>query len=386
MGRYWKLVILVTGIVVVLGTFFIQTTLANLALPEFDIKKVTGDLAEIDPVIINGYYEDRIVRSDMWITSKETVHLNERSFFERMNDLQFHSPLVQDLYKNNRSFLRGKNFYSGTFIENDEQIIYVSLPWDQTNDTAVQVEIAILDKQSKEETLFQLDIPNGEKYFYLYLEQVIVREDELHIAASVSSHFDDEEMHVYSIDLAKQTVTHDTLISDQDSYLQTYVDDDQPTFLVFEKNLYQEVEESHSEFVDKQLMYMDLATKEVVNLDLPFELDEDKIVHLENDTLYLLSLAEKQLMIEGFNLVTEEVLEKTIDMPLLSNVTINNYVMALSGQKVYLTRSNPNENRGAPITVIDFLTENMLFEGTIEPKQEIGNHYKLTFYNMNVRN
>lgn len=87
MKRYWKLIAIVTVIVLTIGTFYVNSALSAGSYPEIVFKKESGNEELVEPLILGGNYFADNIGHGLELTAEEATFEGERSFFERIRDM-----------------------------------------------------------------------------------------------------------------------------------------------------------------------------------------------------------------------------------------------------------------------------------------------------------
>src|SRR5690625_250149 len=242
MKRYWKLIIVTTFIVAVIGTLLIQTSLATSGYPEFVFEHKSGDQEEVKPLTIIGeYVADDSTYIFTKISNEGTSYQNSQSSYLNFLQKDYLQPEMNRLIKDYRGFMRGKHekpIY--LFFEDQNVLAHVDLKNEYvfTSDRqwSYSFEVDVLDQKSKSKTKFELAIPEGEKYAYLDIHGVQFINDELKITTVNELNTNTEqshhaEMHIYTVDLDTKEIVSDEVINftigqiDDDQWLNIYTID-----------------------------------------------------------------------------------------------------------------------------------------------------------------
>ena len=112
MKKYWKFTATIAVIVLSIGAFYVNSALSAPQLPEFAIKKQSGDAKEIKSLVLEGGYHEGIVMSytntHLKITSDGSENRNGHSLVDQVRGQP--TPVIKDLQKNYRDFMRGKSY------------------------------------------------------------------------------------------------------------------------------------------------------------------------------------------------------------------------------------------------------------------------------------
>ncbi|WP_340002853.1 hypothetical protein [Oceanobacillus sp. FSL K6-0127] len=392
MKRYWKLILLVSFTVLVIGAFYIQTSTATSRLPEFAFETVSGDEKEIEKLTLEASFIQEGIGDSFQLNADGTTYWGEYSYFERILGVN-QRPKMERLQKDYRNFMRGKSMTPYHFYEDENLLVYVNLTWDtmngyQPND--FELDIGILDKVSKEETSFQAPIPvNKNSMIYsMDVEGIHIIDGQLKIISRNYSYDKQSEKditayQVYLVDIAAETIQNEAIITakeDEDSSNQyrevrivnnKWEDIQQPMEqVVFEEGLIEESVidewESTYETIDRELFQYDLATGEKEEIKLPKEISNNAFPYAVNDEIiYFTEDVEGKLKLTSYNIESEELEAKqTIAIPDVTDE--QGYMYKIHGDKVYVVpASNSSERNELPLIIINLKTGDTLYEGNI---------------------
>src|SRR3954454_21189135 len=130
MKRYSKLISIACFIVLVIGTFYIQESMASSKNPDFLIKKVSGNEEEVKGLSIFGEFTiGNHFLDTLHIDDTETTYTGGLSFIEKLNRVH-QSPEIKQLQRDYRNFMRGKAENPALFYEDEAHLAYVNIDWD----------------------------------------------------------------------------------------------------------------------------------------------------------------------------------------------------------------------------------------------------------------
>lgn len=298
MTKYWKLMMGVVIIIGTIGTFYIQSFIASHQLPKITLQKKSGEDSEVDGLVIYGVYVEKGSQEHYFLMTKEdTTYLNEHSLFNA-GDLE--SSELKQLQKKYRNFMRGKD-ERGEFFENDRFLAYVAMDesmstWKLDGDIQWVMNIDVLHKKTRKRTSFTLHVPHQNKYEYVYIEEVWMNDETMHIVEKNDiihrdSGLYETELHVYTIDGQTEKVVNDDVIVSVEDTFETnesiyvvnrdrFVTGDIDGML-FEKQRSKEVMSPNDddaptyEITDRQMFHYDLPSKELAELKYPKEIPVD---------------------------------------------------------------------------------------------------------------
>lgn len=391
MKRYWKLMTLTVFIVVIIGTLFIQASLAKSSLPEFIIEHKNGNPAEVNPLtIIGDYVTDETTYIHTEISDEGTSYrYNESSYLYVLKD-DYLQPEMKRLQKDYRNFIRGKHDeHIDSFFEDEKILAYAKLKSEYLSARDGQWKysfvVNVLDKKTKKSTTFELTIPEDEKYNYLSIQGIQFINDELKIMTvndliNDNVHFSQEEIHIYTVNLETEKVMSDDVIDVEDNelannqwfsiYRMNKGGDIGPNkYFVVSVDKYEEtvVEDSYDhQVVDNQLMIYNLETNEQENFKLPKEYEEETYPELLSGSIVYFSTGEDdEIEIIGYDLESQQIeTEQRFEMPNIGEYLFGQF--SLINDKVYIVQQLYEGKADATIVIGDIQTGEILYEGTVE--------------------
>ncbi|WP_249871428.1 hypothetical protein [Oceanobacillus saliphilus] len=383
MKRYWKLISIVLITVLVIGTFYIQTGIAKSELPEFDIKTISGNEAELDRIALLGHYGSGGLIDYLEITESGTEYASGDSFLRQLSG-NYTSSEVKRLQKNYRNFMRGKNNGMGTFFENESIVAYAKLGMDSMSVSNYQphsIDISILNKETKKETSFDISIVD-DNYQSMYIYAVYV-DEEMKILTN-NSYYDSQagkertEVHVYSIDIsAEKLVNDDVILNTEDASPKTIagihipgnLDETDTTNYLLKREIHKEVSderESYYELTDAELFLYDIGTNELEPINLSNDYLMNAYPIFINDAfIYFLQEDEGELKIVIYNVATKEV-ERNQTFNFSNNDPLYDSFYKIKDEKLYIINTYYKFAASGSIFIADINTGETLFEGTIE--------------------
>lgn len=420
MKRYIKLVSIVVITILTIGTFYIQQSVAMSQYPQFVIQTKSGDESVIESLMIDGSVHLGNALFNMLISLEGTEYFEWVSITNQVFRDYYYDADLSRLQKEYRNFMRGKYDDPAKFYEDDHYLIYATIKGNHrivNNDPGkFDIEIALLDKQTKDKTTMTLPVPNGERYYYMYIEDVQFVNDELvlisnnHVRQRDSEGFTNQntEMHIYSIDLKTEKLIHEDTIEFQpiseknrffgSIYLQSNENQlGANPYAVMIANIEEEIEETdglvHFEPVDYQIIAYQFATKEQVKLDVSDIIQEgyhpEKMI---DHYLYFKKQSEQQVDMIRYNVETKAVdIKQTFDLSTISNIpkdVMENYggfhndFSLIHQHRFYFISPFLNENTDATIFVGDIETGEIAYEGvvTLDKNQKIPDEYFVELY------
>ncbi|WP_121614199.1 hypothetical protein [Mesobacillus foraminis] len=387
MRRYISLIVMVIAIVLSIGTFYIKS--AASAGPEFIIKKQSGDEKEAKSVIVDGTYQKGNLVEIVNISSQGSEYQSDGSIAERIDQLLQDNYGIEQLQKDYREFMRGKNG-ENSFYEDGDFLLYANTnhQFSSLEGLDFEFQVSILDKQSKNETSFKLQVPDSTRYSHIIVEDVQMIGNRVKVitrngkASHPDSDMNAEELHAYSIDLANKKMTGDkTVLEVENQNKDGYTD-----FLKIEETQYtqssnfvffQKVTNTHVPMEDgsyrvdmtnKELYMFDLEKNQGKTLVLPKDLLESVHMNLlpfyDGNMLYFPVQTKDRLELASYDIAKEKVVNR---VELDQKITGNSY-MKIKDSKVYVLADPEKvgqEEEPASIVISNLETGEALYKGVI---------------------
>ncbi|MEN2768821.1 hypothetical protein [Ornithinibacillus xuwenensis] len=425
--RYWKLISILAVIVVVLTTYFIQSSLAASRYPNFVLKTISGDKSEVENITMYGeYYQlDSTSSGYLRLTSEGTEYLQEQSYFERLNN-KFEPSEITRLQDEYRNFMRSKPDLPALYFEDDNVVAYANLEseerWGTIYPEDYYFDIAVFDKKTNDTSSFEIEIPGQKDYWYMNVYDVQVVDGMLKVVTDVFHQDGETEEHtlsVYTFDIATQKLVGDetvltgigeesegvmkrtsfTLLNDADFIgIQTNLflmkEESTETIIQSKENESTDVDTEviEDQVTNRQVYVYNLATNEMTELALSDEIKTqientpfNSTAFIDEEYAYFNLRTEENLTVVGYNIETlTEEMKQTFD---LANLGITNPTIRIKNNNVYLVESQLEDENSVEVIVGDLLTGDILYEGEIvieNPTKEQKN-YGLQLYEIEIK-
>ncbi|WP_117170176.1 hypothetical protein [Paraliobacillus sediminis] len=407
MKKYWKLISTVTVIVLSIGTFYVNAVLSAEEHPAFVIKTVSGDAAEIKPLVLEGYYEDTsgYVSNNLNITTEGSTYTSH-TFLDQI--IGQPDVMIKELQEEYRGFMRGKKGWINLYSEDDQYVAYgdVRYKMGSMRSSDFKLVVSVLNKKDGNTNAFTIEVPNGEILDHMFVDSVQLIGNELTLITQNSIRNNDDnydEKHIYTIDLDNQTISsHEKLFqfaqAEGNMFTNFQVIGTKPDtahehiiLLKTEEEIMEETESTITKKGDRnqEIISYNLVTKEKETIDVPeLNLEENQLSFFDGSTLYFTKVEEQELVVTPYSLVDDQV-GQAINIPLSSDNEgdVQDPLITVNNGKIYAAESQMNKNVDANVVVADLNTGETLFEGQIALKdssKEIGN-YELYFHELVIR-
>ncbi|GIN88810.1 hypothetical protein J6TS2_51960 [Heyndrickxia sporothermodurans] len=369
MKRYISSIIIVAVTVFSIGGYYIYHAVSASPLPQLKIIKGSGSEKEIKDLKISGNYYKGPINENFDLSSKGITYYSERSYFERINN---DSKRLQELKKQYRSFMRGKYH-----IDFEDKDLLVYTDFQSTYNQQGPLSISILNKQTKQESTFKIDIPNADHFGSVSVQEVIRQDDKLKIIADYDRLSDTSknynELHLYSIDMKSKKIIKDDIIdrpTEEQLNVETryqHISSNDPykpsdQYYVFKKDLVKPSKTEEERVVKSELFVYNLKTNRTVEIKIPKRLKNADVYLNLGSFVYFTILNNQEVKVAKFNIETQKVTSEYSQKFSNSN---NEKLYKIVDDKLILFKPNIDANEKGTLSVIDINSGKSVFEGKI---------------------
>ncbi|NYF26091.1 hypothetical protein [Sporosarcina sp. JAI121] len=393
MKRYWKIISICLVTLLVIGTFYIQSSFATNEHLKIEFEKVNGNEGEVENLILFGDYSVGHIYQPLQITSEETIDPTNLPFLRQLERITI-PPMLEGLVKQYRNFMRGKDMASTYFFEDENRIAYANIKAKNhvhpMKDLTFDIEV--LTKKSEEVTSIRLDVPERESYFWMQVEDVQVIDDEVKVIARSSRITNGDELRVYTFDLNKQKlVTDDTIASipmvengwSDLRIVNDYYSIQRNKYLLIKVEAFED-DMGHSDgepnVVANEFIVYDIENNQSKKIVAPAEIlgsiGGDSAI--SKSTIYIPSQSANGVEVNQYDIENEKWDEKrTFD--LVDNKDEESPYMKVMNEKLYVIHLT---NNGHSIFIGDLKTGESLYEGKLKMTNqgEDQKDYRLYFH------
>lgn len=392
MKRYWKIISVCLITLIVIGTFYIQSSFATNEHFKIEFEKVNGNKGEVKNLVLYGDYLVGNMYQSLKITSGETRYTNNLTFLQQLERISF-SPIFGDLVKQHRNFMRGKDLMPTNFFEDENLLAHVSInaKGNVYPMKDLTFDIEILNKKSEEVTAIRLDVPEREKYSWMHVEDVQIIEGELKVITLGSRRNSGDELRVYTFDMNEQkvvtdnTITSTTAVDNGWSDLRIINDNStiqQNKYLLIKIETFEdEMEHSGGEMkaVANEFIVYDIENNQSKKIVGPDEIlgsigGESAIF---NSTIFIPSQSANGVEVNQYDIENEK-WDTKLTFDLVDTKDGESPYMKLMNGKIYIIHLT---NNGHTIFIGDLKTGKSLYEGKL--KMNLGEDqkdYRLYFH------
>jgi hypothetical protein len=377
MKRYWKIISVCIVTVLVIGTFYIQSSLAAKENVNVKFEKVSGNEEEVKNVIFYGDYTVGNLFQSLQMTNKETTNLNNQSLFQQLKR-NYTLPVLKKLIEQHRTFMRGKELMPNYFYENENLVAYASIK-------AKEFDIEILNKKSEETTSIQLAVPKKGNYSWIEVLDVQVSERNLKVISRGFRTEGGNDLNGYTINLDEQKLVKDerihTVPAAGNGWSDIIMINDPHSiqsekYLLFKTETYEDkqvpaegemVRDGAPNLVANEVMVYDIEKNQLKKLVVPDEIrgtlgDLSAIFHSK---VFLPSQSADHLEVNQYDIEKEKWGKKlTVDLPNNIDGEDASFIKLMNG-KIYIIHSTTN---GSNISIRDLKTGVSLYEGKLKVK------------------
>ncbi|MHA6253283.1 hypothetical protein [Oceanobacillus sp. CAU 1775] len=411
MRHYWKLLVLAIVILLTFGAYYIQTAIAKGVQVELDLKANVDTEGIHDDIEIYGNFYESSGQNEIYygtgydsfkLSSEGTHYQSESGYFERMTGAYYSPSKMEQLRKDYKGFMRGKDNLE-LFHENDTEVAYVG-PFSQSRtNRGFYFDISILDKSTKDVQSFKIDLADETAYDFLSIETVELVDDEIHIFSNIQ-YQGQESLSIFKVDRNNKVVASQEALFESDDLVDFRIINDaydfmKKPYLVIEKTISEWDEEGYyAQTAGIELFSYQVETGEIEKINVPEEWFTDSNHALEewhatattmihDEMIYRTHFAEGEMMIRKYNMASGESSSDTISYNEDLNQELSS-IHPIDNQKVaVISTSKGNGIRSRYLTILDIVTHEVIYEGEIKIKNAAKEIYvyDIEFYRVAIK-
>lgn len=386
MKKYWKLITLVTVVVLTIGTMYVGSAIEASKYPIFVIEHEQGNEAEVEQVMIDGQYEVGDDFISTRITAEGTTYHEPSSYIDNMLQEPHLPAEMKHLQKEYYSFMRGKDEELNKYFEDQNYLVYVTInndyyAYSKGHESKREFIIDVLDKQTNKTASFDVPIALGEQHDYINLQKIQLLNDQLKIF-TVNDYVTDveqtgeNEIHLYSVDIEKGKLISDDVIDFQaeyegeDQYISIYAIGNggkaEPSkYIIYAIDVNADTN-NDDELLERQLIAYNLETNKQEKIVLPEAYDEETHpLALSNSTLYFINESVDNIEVIGYDLDKDQIETKqTFAIPEMEEGLTGSYMF--ENDKLYMAHPLEVGKVDSNITIGDPKSGEILYEGSIK--------------------
>lgn len=406
MKKYWKLIAFGCATLLVLGIFYTKNSTYSKHLPQFSLETIQGDdeIADSFTLFAEKYYMDSI--ESLKLDKNGTSYLRDESYFTRLEGFTRNQE-EEKWQEEYRSFMRGKDEYTGGFYETEEKLAYASVlntvPLRYDYDT---FNLEVLDKTSKKVKGFKVDIPDYSKYWNQQIMYVNLKDDELSIIMERNYDVDENThgTHIdrYTFDMEKeQIIDEERILESEMNYaediheeIMVHTSDQDKNHVIIAHQLtrYEFEEDEQGEIIDSkefvetdELIKYNAETKSKEVIKLPKDIESAVFMAFDEEKYYFTDEKSPKVkvipyLIDGGKI--EDAWE--VDVPRPEGGSWANYA-TVKDQKVYFLNENYEESGLPTIFALDLQKEALAYLGEITVNKESIDSNEFYFGEMTIQ-
>ncbi|MEK3796695.1 hypothetical protein MHI18_00310 [Peribacillus sp. FSL H8-0477] len=397
MKRYISSFVLTLIVIGSIGTYY-GTQAASLAnLPGYEFKTIEGNEKELKPVILRGFANKDSISEPIIFEGNQLTYEREKSLVEQFSG----EDEVEKRLKKYKSFIRGKHDLD-SFYEDEDFLAYASLTNKYRNNKNVTTfEISLLEKETKKESSFELDVSEQGEKEYLRILDVQMIDSKLQVVVNnqVESQDSNEEIHVYTLDLANKKVINDKVILSEltsnamDNVVQIHYPTASNTIGESHVFLYSLVKGTYSEsdeFVPKEttLYKYDFETGKEETITLPKkDLIPDEEIFYTSNNIYFYEVSDQQIHLITFSLSNQTIIDE-----FSFDLLYDDFLFSIKNERMYLLGFNEHESqfdtyKPLQLLIADLKTGKTLYKGEsmiTSSKQQSKMNHGLSIHDLQV--
>ncbi|MFS0821401.1 hypothetical protein [Bacillus sp. 1P02SD] len=373
MKRYWKILTVCLVTVIVLGTFYIQSSLASENI-QIDFEKVSGDESLVKSLEINADYVVGDIHQSLLISDEETTNLSNRSVVQQLTGL-YGEASTQKLVKNYKQFMRGKNLVSSNFYEDEDLLVYVSVKGKSINATSLNsfFDIDVLDKKSETSTPMKLDLPKNGKYNWVDIVDIQIKDGKLLVIARGYRINGGEDLVVYTVDLNGKKITNEEVVFSTPAvengwsdfrFINDHYSSQPQKYLLFKAEAFEHESGDGATAIVDDFMIYDIEQNKMSKIERPENFAgyiEDSSVL--NSALYIPVQTPNEVDVIQYDIETKKWDKKQTFGVETPNSSEDVPFVKLQGGKIYIVYST---NDGHTLSIGDLNTGETLYEGHLK--------------------
>lgn len=404
MKRYWKILAICLVTLLTIGTFYIQSSLAAKGDVKIDFENVSGNAQEANNLTLYGDFIFGNRHQSLEITKEKTVNRSNESFYENVTK-GFVGSNLRGLINQYKNFMRGKDFMDNYYFEDEKRLVYANIKGENffqepTGDFFFDIEV--LNKKSGEITSIQLEVPDKEKYNWMYVEEVQVVNDGLKVITHCFVKEGNNELREFSFNINQQKLVNDkTIISatrEEKGRTEVRIINNAQSmkpknYLLIKKETFEDkmvssdggMNEVYTErsLVASEILVYNIKTNQIKKLTAPEEIltTIEQSSTIFDSILYVQSHSEMGVEINRYDLEKEEWINTlTFDLGQNQNVDQGSFIKLMNG-KLYMISLVKNEYK---ISIKELKTGKSLYEGKLKVNKPKENEqdYKLYFHDI----
>lgn len=204
MKKYWKLIMLALFAFSLLGIHYVQGAREMNESLTLHLETVSGDESVVQDRTFYGYYSQSYFNALAAVTLED----NKTPVKGLFGTYDSYSPEMQPLLKQYHSFMRGKLFNPIYYYEDEERLLYVDIPTNNSRNATepVTFNVSMLNKRDDSTSDFIATTVQSFPFDYVHVEKVQFVDGYIKVIVSARAVEDASALYVFTIDEKKHTV------------------------------------------------------------------------------------------------------------------------------------------------------------------------------------
>ncbi|PLT35230.1 hypothetical protein [Bacillus sp. V5-8f] len=391
MKRYWRTLLITLAALIFIGSFYIKNAVSESSLPQFTFVKESGDDKEIMPVTFAGSFDraGHFGRSEGLLISNNQIDYNsEQSFVQLFTNGYGNDGEIRELQEKYPSYMRGK-WGAASLYEDKDFLVHATIKEEEKSEKKeYSFNISLLDKEKEERTDTKVKILTEKPVLFMGELDVQMVGGMLKVVAVQSLHsysdVENNEVHIYTIDLSREKIIADELIFKTEQAGSTFINYQKlretnvrnpNNYFVYEKyELQERTGRNGNKTMDKQgseLMVYNFETGKQQSIP------NSKYTGYEsfyNDTaIYVIHRKAERLQIETHD-INKRQLIKSFEFSIMASQMTEDTKVIIKNSRIYLYSADetyPRKTKQPPgqLIVADLNTGKELYKGQLKAKK-----------------
>ena len=400
MKKYWKSITIILITVLGIGTFYIQSYISALSLPDFKIETVEGDETFIENIVLVSEYVTDAENVDeygygygqiLYLTEDNTIYRNQLSLINEMKGIpETRERFLRDEYS---SFFRGINMWNESIYEDEQYLVSADILYNSYRGMSDGVKVKYLNKENGQTE--SIDYPLSSNN-HLIIDDIQVNGDTILVFAKQWTFREDghakEAAYLYKFDMnTNELITTEELYvveAEPDQYVDISILHDSKSWSPNDYVVYRSImqrDEAVQEYdvedefgdgervqlEDNRLFAYEVATGEMKEVNLPESLRDRFVNYFDGSNLYYVTGDVDELKLAVYSLKEDKIInELEIEYTKYDNARMPGYYMlTVDDGYVYFHETLVTDEGTSFLQVIDTTTGEIVYKGKIVPEK-----------------
>lgn len=382
MRKYRYMISLFVIIVAAFSLFYINNQLLSNTYAQFNIATVAGDEAVKERLIIRGdYHPSEMTFEEFKLTAEGTNYMRDEAFFNRRND--YNAPeKIATLQEENRSFMRAKSTEENMYVEQEDTLIYASIPYTRWGVSKGYLQIETYERTTDTVAQYEVELP--ELVDYATVKDVYINEEELYVVLFnryeeertmfqiVSYQLSEETVKdIYEIDVVDEGLT-DVLVDDDEQPTEMLITEVTVDYEVTAEATEQAAHENSALQVEEEVTKLDTVTRidlqtgEKTEIDVPQPAKTSLPIAFNGNDVIFLTIKGKDLVFHTYDLTNESLTEKFTIETNIDAMSVRDLDEQVRQHNNWYTLIDDVDENEAEIVAIDLNSISLLYQGRVE--------------------